>query len=482
MRIKKILRNKPIKNTVYYLFSSFFGAFLPLISVPIFTNYLSIEQFGTYALIQVYSIFLVGVCNFGLTTAYEREFFEYDSKIHKSTLFFSVISFVILLLILAGTGTFIFKSNISNLLFVKTDYENLILLSFLATAFNNLKVYFLIYFKNIKNAKLYASYNIFEITFTYVLSIVFLIFLDMGISALIVGQLLSNLIVFLLLLFFYLKENKFLLSKSFLVPALKISFPLTPKIFFGIIGSQFDKYMLGMLNSVGGVGIYNVGHKLANVSFLLMTAVQQVYAPNVYTKMFKLSNIEAGKSIGKYLTPFMYLSVLFCLLVCLFSEEIIIMLTPVEYHGAIKITIILSLLYATMFFGKQPQLIYSKKTWLSSAIMLLSITLNILINIPFIYKWGALGAAYATLIGGLISNTIAYFLFQKYFFIYWEFNKAFLIYLSLYFFTFLSLILFDLEYSYLMRFFLKILFLLIFLLIGFKLKIFHHIKNIKSIY
>ena len=205
--------------------------------------------------------------------------------------------------------------------------------------------------------------------------------------------------------------------------------------------------MLGMLNSVGGVGIYNVGHKLANVSFLLMTAVQQVYAPNVYSQMFNLSKIEAGKSIGKYLTPFMYLSVLFCLLISLFSEEIIKIMTPVEYHGAIKITTILSLLYATMFFGKQPQLIYSKKTWLSSALMFLSLILNILINIPFIYKWGALGAAYATLIGGLISNTIAYFLFQKYFYIYWEANKTFLIYSSLYIFTFFSLVLFDLEYS-----------------------------------
>ena len=197
MKIKKILKNKEVKNTVYYLFSSFFGAFIPLISLPFFTNYLSVEQFGTYALIQVYSIFLVGVCNFGLTTAYEREFFEYDTKIQKSTLFFSVISFVILLIILASSGTFIFKSKISNLLFEKTDYENLILLSFLATAFNNLKLYFLIYFKNIKNAKLYASYNIIEITFTYVFSILFLIYLDMGISALILGQLLSNIIVFL---------------------------------------------------------------------------------------------------------------------------------------------------------------------------------------------------------------------------------------------------------------------------------------------
>ena len=176
MKIKRILKNKELKNTFYYIFSSFFGAFLPLISVPIFTNYLSVEQFGTYALIQVYSIFLVGVCNFGLTTAYEREFFEYDSKIQKSTLFFSVTTFVFFLLILAGIITFILKSNISNFFFEKIDYENLILLSFMATAFNNLKLYFLIYFKNIKNAKLYASYYIFEITFTYIFSIFFLIF------------------------------------------------------------------------------------------------------------------------------------------------------------------------------------------------------------------------------------------------------------------------------------------------------------------
>ena len=56
------------------------------------------------------------------------------------------------------------------------------------------------------------------------------------------------------------------------------------------------------------------------------------------------------------------------LCVALFSEELITVLTPVSYHGAIPIITILSMYMGFLFFGKitGTQLIYSKKTFISS--------------------------------------------------------------------------------------------------------------------
>jgi O-antigen/teichoic acid export membrane protein len=459
------------RNSLIYIASSIVAAAIPLITLPIFTNYLSIEQFGIYGLVQVFSIFLVGMSNFGLTTAYEREFFEYKELKDKYTLFYSIITFVLSLQLIIGLFVYLFKTNISIFLIGNANYSTIIFFSFLATAFNSLKVYFLFYFKNMHNAKLYVTYNISEITMTYSFSVIFLVFFEMGILGLFVGQLISSLFVFIILIFNFLGKIKFSLNKQYLKSALVISFPLTPKIFFGIINNQFDKYMISLLNNLGGVGIYNAAQKIANISFLIMTAVQQVYSPVVYEKMFKNNKEDAGKAIGVYLTPFMFISVFSCLLVCLFSEELIILLTPPEYHGAIKIVTILSLLYATYFFGKQPQLIYTKKTWISSLLLFISIFLNIIFNIPLILKFGALGAAYGTLFGGLISVIINYNVFQKFFFIDWETTKTIMIYLSLFVFAFLNLILFDFNFPYLYRFILKISFIAIYIYIGFYSKI-----------
>jgi O-antigen/teichoic acid export membrane protein len=139
--------------------------------------------------------------------------------------------------------------------------------------------------------------------------------------------------------------------------------------------------------------------------------------------MFQLGE-KGGKAVGEYLTPFAYLSILFGLLISIFAEEIIFLLTPKSYHGATDIVIILSMLYGSYFFGKHPQLIFAKKTYLSSILNLVSIVLNVAINIPFIMKWGAVGAAWGTLTAGLISGVISFVVSQKYYEIKWEYKKV----------------------------------------------------------
>ena len=134
------------RNSLIYIASSIVAAAIPLITLPIFTNYLSIEQFGIYGLVQVFSIFLVGMSNFGLTTAYEREFFEYKELKDKYTLFYSIITFVLSLQLIIGLFVYLFKTNISIFLIGDANYSTIIFFSFFATAFNSLKVYFLFYF------------------------------------------------------------------------------------------------------------------------------------------------------------------------------------------------------------------------------------------------------------------------------------------------------------------------------------------------
>jgi len=250
----------------------------------------------------------------------------------------------------------------------------------------------------------------------------------MGIIGLVWGQLLASLIIFTILSIKFARSLPVSFDGKALKESLKLSLPLTPRIFFGIIGSQFDKYMIGLLNTVGGVGIYNIGQKISNIIFTIMTAIQNVFGPQVYMRMFEQGE-EGKKSIGRYLTPFLYCSISIGLLISLFSEEIITVLTPKSYHGAIDVVIILSMLYGTYFFGKQPQLIYAKKTIITSTLTLVSIGLNILINIPFITKWGVLGAAWGTFLAGLISGIISFVVSQHYYEIKWEYGKIFAIFL-----------------------------------------------------
>jgi O-antigen/teichoic acid export membrane protein len=155
-----------------------------------------------------------------------------------------------------------------------------------------------------------------------------------------------------------------------------------------------------------------------------MTAIENVFSPQVYGKMFDMEE-KGGKVIGEYLTPFAYLSVFFALGVSLLSEEVIFILTPVPFHGAMEIVSILAMYYGFLFFGKLvgKQLLYAKKTYMTSLLTALTVGINIGLNIPFIMRWGAMGAAWAMLLTGMVSGATGLIISQHYYRIQWEYKK-----------------------------------------------------------
>ena len=202
-----------------------------------------------------------------------------------------------------------------------------------------------------------------------------------------------------------------------------------------------------------------------------MTALQGVFGPQTYKRMFGMEEEQGGESIGRFLTPFAYASIAFGILVVLLAEEIVTILAPESYHEAIDVVIVLAMFYGIMFFGKQPQLIYAKKTHFSSIIFLVSMALNVGLNIPFIMKWGINGAAWATFIAGLGSIGISFAVGQHYYRIAWEYKKLGAIYL-LFFVSAISMIyLRQISLDYSIRFGVKLLLALAYGLLGVRLRI-----------
>jgi len=463
-----INHEKQIKNTVIYILPVVLGNLLPFLTLPIFTRILTTKDYGVFALAQAYAIFVNGLANFGLTIGYERNFFEYKEPKRVSALLYSTIAFVSVSIIIFAFITYIFKSSFSQWIIGSPDQGDILFWAFCSTSVVGLRNYYLIYFKNKENAKAFVWYTIDESILGVLFSLFFVAYLRIGVIGLIWGQLFASLIVFSVLSMKFIKLHKFVFNLEILKDSLKLSYPLTPRIFFGVIGNQFDKYMIGLMSTIGGVGIYSIGQKVAYVVFTYMTAIQNVFAPQVYRRMFDLG--EEGKtSVGRYLTPFCYASIFLALLISLFSEEIIFVVTSPTYHGATDIVIVLSMLYGSYFFGKQPQLIFAKKTYITSILTIMSIGLNIVINIPFIMKWGAIGAAWGTLLAGLISGTVSFIIQQRYYEIKWEYKKIGATYLIFVSSSVLMVVLRNMNFQYFIRLAVKLCFLSAYISLGVKI-------------
>jgi O-antigen/teichoic acid export membrane protein len=458
-------KSKELKNTFYYLLPSIVMGLLQLISLPVFTRVLSVEDFGALALCQVYALFINSIANFGLSIGYERNFFESNDSVKKAGLLYATILFIVATSFIFGIGTYLFKEQISFWITGRSGYDNLLVVAYCAIALTTIKSYYLIYLKNSERAKSFVWYTIDDSLLGFVFSICFLFVIKTGVIGIVFGQLVAGICVFSVLTFRFLKELPFAVDLKALKEGVKLSVPLTPKLLFSTVGNQVDKYILGLLSNVGGVGIYSLGQRISHVVFVGMTAIQNVWSPKVYKNMFEMKS-EGGPVIGKYLTPFLYYSIAIGLLVAVFSEEAITILTPSNYHGAIDIAVIFSMLFGLYFFAKQPQLIYAKKTALISFVSVISVVGNLLLIPPFIKVWGMFGAAWAALLSGSIYVFFTFVISQKQYRIDWEYRKIVPIFFLFFFAGVLLIVLRHAEVNYQIRLTIKIIFIFAYAYLG----------------
>jgi hypothetical protein len=104
------------------------------------------------------------------------------------------------------------------------------------------------------------------------------------------------------------------------------------------------------------------------------------------------------------------------------------LLAPASYQGAAAVATVLAVNYGLMFFGKQPQLVFAKKTGVITIIGAVTLALTVGANLLLIPRLGALGAAFAALLAGAISTGLFLVVSQQYYRIAFEFRKLALMY------------------------------------------------------
>jgi O-antigen/teichoic acid export membrane protein len=397
------------------------------VSLPIITRAVSRDGYGAWALTTVYATLTTSATALGLPVVFERNFFECRDDRERHALLYSVVAYVALTYVVVGLITALWSRPLAAWLTGSPSYGPLLIISFIGASLLGVKSYYLTFFRNTGAARDFVRYSIDENVTGVVFTIVMVTVLHLGVIALALGPCLASGWVLATVGWRTWRKSPPVFSATQLKSALGLALPLTPRIFLKAIAGIFDKYLVAQLSSVGGAGVYALGQRLAYSVFTLMTAFENVFAPQVYQRMFR-SGPEAGASIGQYLTPFIYASVAAALMVATFSIEIVTTLAAPGYRQAVPVASLLAFYYAVLFFGKLPQLVYAKRVSLMLFVSTFSVAVNVGLCGWFAAKWGAVGAAGGTVLGGLLSTGIYMILGQRHFAIKWAYGELALMY------------------------------------------------------
>ncbi|WP_414838640.1 oligosaccharide flippase family protein [Carnobacterium sp. TMP28] len=406
--IEKLKSSSLVKSSFWYTIGNFFIKGITFITIPIFTNIMTVEEYGLVnnytAIASIFSLF-VGL---SLNSAVNNANFEFKEDIKgfmSSTLFLSTLSFATFLIL--GNAYFIYQNSFFELsqiifnLMIFQSYGNFLI--------NFLSAYFTInvqYFKFLALSILSTFLNI-----GLSLALIFTVFKADRYVGRVVGSSGAFILIGLLIYVVIMLKGKKFYNKIYWKFALKIALPLVPHALSNILLSQFDRIMVNSYSGSFDAGIYSYIYNLGVVLNVVWSSTNNAWVPWFFGEMAKKDYEKIKKTANYYIVLFGAVTLISMLLLI----DIAKLMAPKEYLVGIPLIIPVLLGYYFQFLYSLPVNIefFEKKTNYIAIGTITSALINVVLNIIFIPIYGYIAAGYTTVIAYFFLFIFHYLLAKK---------------------------------------------------------------------
>ena len=217
-----------------------------------------------------------------------------------------------------------------------------------------------------------------------------------GLLGLLLGMAFGAILGVVMSLYLLRQTFRFQLDAQKLKEMLVFSSPLVMSGIAVIISTYIDRIMINHFLSVSDVGLYGVGFRLAGIVGLFMAGFQGAFTPLVYKHY---QNVDTPRQMARIFRVFIAFSLLVFMLLVLFANDILALLTTPEYYSASQVVVFLvpAILLSQMYIFA-PGIGIAKKTHLIIWVNLMGAAVNTLLNWLMIPPYGITGAAIASLV------------------------------------------------------------------------------------
>lgn len=423
---------KLFSHTIIYGLGIVLNRSVNFILLPVYTKYYSPQDIGMLTLLQSISFFLLVIYALGMETSFMKFFIEEKNIKMKSEIYSSTMIFLLLFSIVVSSVIFFLSDKVVAFFEFSDVNTSILLLKILCVLMVADTVYRfpLLLFRAELNAKTYAYINLLTFIVNIISNIVLIVFLEMGIEAILYSYILS---VAVTLIVSILMTGRYL---TFRVSAARIRIMLkygNKFIYIGlclILIDMSDRFFLKYFFNEKVVGIYWANYRLATVMSLVIAAFKFSWTPY----FLNLSdNQENKKIISNIFTYFCFAGLsLFLIFSLLIDQFVKINVLGIQFldekyiHG---LSIVPLVLLAYFFSGAYSTLnaapFFTDKTFLILIISAAGLLVNIAMNFLLIPVMEMNGAAVSTLITYFTMFVIMYYYSQKIYRIDYEWKRIF---------------------------------------------------------
>ena len=450
-----------MKNKTYIHFRNYLGgdllvALIGALTIPVLTNVLSVSEYGVLNVFMSYVSICSVILLFNVHSAVGRYYYEEKNNFNKflgTTLILSVVMLIFFSIIF-----FFWHIEISVFSGFSYKYQIFIFLLVIFAVGEGV-------FRQIFQAKLKSGFlsviNVIKALSILILTVLIIFFIQ---DEKYVGPVYARLIVGGILFFYALYILRDTIDLVFHTEHVKYivnySVPLIPYALSSIILAQFDRVMVNYYEGPESAGLYSFAYNIGFLISLVITALNSSF----YPKFFGYYNKQEYHQHDQEITGLHNFLLIASLFLILFGKEIGLILAPSEFNESLNVipVVVISYVFYSLFVIYNRNIDFSKKTYYSSAILLLAGSVNVLLNIYFIPKYGFIAAAYTTLVSYILLFLLSWYI-SKYMLKIHTFSIVKLIIPMIYL-SPIIIAIFLYEYFYetiIISFFLKIIFLII---------------------
>jgi len=390
-----------IKQISLYTFVGLFGAAINFFVMPVLSHHLSPADYGLLSLFNTYITILVPLVSLSAYSLLGVDYFKEKNKQVFASKFTSIqvipffTSFVFIFFIWQ------FYKPLSETLELKHTGTRwgliMLLITFLTIYYEQLLQFLILQ----KKASLFAFYTIIKVLIEVGMTFYFVVGKGYGWEGRIYAWLVGTALVFMIGVVYFYKEGflKGSVKMKYIKEGILFGSPLILHGLGKFVVNQSDRIFIAKMVSISEAGIYSIGYTVGSLVMIGVNAFFNFYSPFL---MERLADITEQKKLQ--IVKLTYLYGLGCLLVL----ALVFFLTPVffkiliarNYYEGTRYVFWVALGYCfwggyMLFSGF---IFFFKKNKILGWLAVFNVATNLLFNYFFIKIFGAIGAAYATVL------------------------------------------------------------------------------------
>lgn len=381
------------------------NAAIPFMLLPILTTFLSPSDYGILSLIQVLVAISLPLVMLNTNGLVKIEFSKLShlelQKLVSSIVYIPVFSFIILELLF-----YTFEDHISKYFSIPNSF---IFIIPILVFFQAVPTIIMSLFQARREPVSYGKYKISLTITNLVLSILFIVSLSLSWQGRLYGILLSYFVFSIIALFLMVKLDllRIYFDLDTLKKALMFGIPFIPHAIAGVLLSMSGRIFLASHLGTEAVGIYSVAFQVSSAMLIVLTSINQAWAPSLYEKLNNNPSISDKVDIVKLTYKIMLAMFVFYLVFVLLSPRLLTIIVHDEYMEARELLPLIStaFLFQGFYFMITNYILYTKKTHILSLLTTFCSFVSLSLSYYLIDEFELLGATYS-----LIATWLVFFL------------------------------------------------------------------------